>query len=272
MLAATLLLAGCSGGGPRASATAAPSPVPSAPAPAPSTPTATTTTSSPTPTPTRRPAPTPAAPALRAAPAPAPTCSVPAWVTAAQVVLVVSSGSSATVRACHRSGSRYLLDHGPYAGHVGIRGVSDAKREGDLTTPAGTFPLRGGFGVDGNPGLALGWFRVDARDVWVDDPSSSLYNTHQRTPADGRWSSAESLEQPAGVRLRPGHRLQRGPRPREGVGDLPPRRPRRWDRRMRVGADLGAADDLPVGAAGSGHLDPLRPLWQRGCGGGRVGA
>jgi L,D-peptidoglycan transpeptidase YkuD (ErfK/YbiS/YcfS/YnhG family) len=40
------------------------------------------------------------------------------------------------------------------------------------------------------------WTRVDRRDVWVDDPASSLYNTWQRTPADGRWDSAESLYQP----------------------------------------------------------------------------
>ena len=108
-------------------------------------------------------------------------------------MLVVSSGSSATVRACHRSGGRYLLDLGPYYGHVGLNGVTWSKREGDLKTPAGTFPLRGGFGVQGSPGLAQGWFRVDSADVWVDDSGSSLYNTHQRTPANGRWSSAEKL-------------------------------------------------------------------------------
>jgi L,D-peptidoglycan transpeptidase YkuD (ErfK/YbiS/YcfS/YnhG family) len=121
-------------------------------------------------------------------------CSVPSGVRASQVVVVQSSGSSATVRACRRSGSHYVLALGPYPGHVGLRGVSAAKREGDLRTPAGVFPLRGGFGRYGNPGLALGWFRVDSSDVWVDDPSSSLYNTHQRTPAHGRWDSAEPLD------------------------------------------------------------------------------
>ena len=72
--------------------------------------------------------------------------------------------------------------------------MSSSKREGDLRTPAGVFPLRGGFGANGNPGLATGsWLRVDSNDVWVDDSSSSLYNTHQRLPADGRWDSAEKL-------------------------------------------------------------------------------
>ncbi len=76
---------------------------------------------------------------------------------------------------------------------MGRNGVSWSKREGDLRTPAGTYPLRGGFGAQGNPGLAQGWFRVDSRDVWVDDPRSALYNTHQRTPAGGRWTSGEPL-------------------------------------------------------------------------------
>jgi L,D-peptidoglycan transpeptidase YkuD (ErfK/YbiS/YcfS/YnhG family) len=125
---------------------------------------------------------------------PAATCSVPAGVSAAQVVLVSSSGSSAAVRACRRSGGQYLLELGPYYGHVGRGGVSDSKREGDLKTPAGVFPLRGGFGAYGNPGLRTGsWVTVDSQDVWVDDPGSSLYNTHQRKPAQGRWNSAENL-------------------------------------------------------------------------------
>jgi L,D-peptidoglycan transpeptidase YkuD (ErfK/YbiS/YcfS/YnhG family) len=119
---------------------------------------------------------------------------VPSGVTAGQVVLVDSSGSSATVRGCQRSGSGYVLVLGPYYGHVGRNGVSASKREGDLRTPAGVFPLRGGFGANANPGLQVGsWRQVDSQDVWVDDSASSLYNTRQRLPAAGRWDSAEKL-------------------------------------------------------------------------------
>jgi L,D-peptidoglycan transpeptidase YkuD (ErfK/YbiS/YcfS/YnhG family) len=118
---------------------------------------------------------------------------VPSGIRAAQVVLVRSSGSSATVRACRRTSAGYVVDLGPYYGHVGLNGVSWSKREGDLRTPAGTFPLRGGFGARANPGLPQGWFRVDSNDVWVDDSQSSLYNTHQRKPIGGRWTSAENL-------------------------------------------------------------------------------
>ncbi len=148
----------------------------------------------PSPEPSPKPAPRPSTATTKPRPTPAAaTCRVPAGVSAAQVVLVDSSGSSATVRACRRSGGRYLLDLGPYYGHVGRNGVSWSKREGDLMTPAGTYPLLGGFGVRGNPGLTTGWFRVDGNDVWVDDSASSLYNTHQRKPVNGRWSSAENL-------------------------------------------------------------------------------
>ena len=141
-------------------------------------------------------------PAVKPSPGPpatdpvAASCRVPSGVTATQVVLVKASGASATIRACRRSGGRYLVDLGPYYGHVGKNGISWSKREGDLKTPAGTFPLRGGFGVYGNPGLRTGsWFRVDSTDVWVDDSGSSLYNTHQHKPANGRWDSAEPLLQ-----------------------------------------------------------------------------
>ena len=161
------------------------------------TPSATPTTMRPTPrprstvTPIRKPAPPKPAP-----PKPkAPGCDVPSGVTSRQVVLVDAHGSGATIRACERSGSRYVLALGPYAGHVGRKGVSSTKEEGDLQTPAGVFPLRNGFGVNGNPGLGAGsWLRVDADDVWVDDPESALYNTHQRLLADGRWVSAERMQ------------------------------------------------------------------------------
>ncbi|MDU0313988.1 hypothetical protein RKE38_09855 [Phycicoccus sp. M110.8] len=203
--AALVVLTGCGGGGPSVSPTAAPSSAASTTTP----PTTTSTTTAPTTTTTRPPAPKPtrstpmkrptptATPSRRASATTSsrPRCSVPSGVTATQVVLVKGSGSSATVRACRRVSGTYRLELGPYYGHVGLNGVTWSKREGDLRTPAGTFPLRGGFGVYGNPGLAQGWFRVDANDVWVDDPASSLYNTHQRKPANGRWSSAEPLLQ-----------------------------------------------------------------------------
>ncbi|HET8983704.1 MAG TPA: hypothetical protein VFN47_13520 [Pedococcus sp.] len=214
---AALALAAC--GGEDSAATATPQTTTSSASPAmttTTTPASRTTSTAPRRTPTKTASKAPATvhptprrttaappkkstPTHAAAPRPVNTCRVPSGVTAPQVVLVDSSGSAAAVRACRRTGSGYTTDLGPYYGHVGRNGVTSSKHEGDMSTPAGVFPLRGGFGVYGNPGLGVGsWLRVDAADVWVDDSSSSLYNTHQRTPAGGRWASAEELyNQPA---------------------------------------------------------------------------
>src|SRR5665811_715963 len=119
-----------------------------------------------------------------------PTFNVP------QVIWVDGSGSSQITRLCARvSPGRYVVQRGPYAGHVGQNGVAapGAKREGDGKTPYGSYPMRGGFGIYGNPGLASSWLVTSSRDVWVDDSRSSLYNTHQRTPVNGRWASAEVM-------------------------------------------------------------------------------
>ena len=113
-----------------------------------------------------------------------------------QVLLVVGSGSAATVKACERRGSQWVSVLGTMRGHVGRRGVAPAgaKREGDLRTPSGTYSLGLGFGQTASPGVAFPWRTADSQDVWVDDSRSVLYNTWQRKPANGRWTSAEDLE------------------------------------------------------------------------------
>ena len=123
-------------------------------------------------------------------------CAVKSTFNVPQIIWVDGSGSRATIRLCaYVSRGRYVLQKGPYAGHVGRNGVAapGAKREGDGKTPNGAYPMRGGFGIRANPGLASSWRVTDGRDVWVDDPRSRLYNTHQRLPANGRWASAEKL-------------------------------------------------------------------------------
>jgi L,D-peptidoglycan transpeptidase YkuD (ErfK/YbiS/YcfS/YnhG family) len=116
--------------------------------------------------------------------------------TAARVIDVTSRGSYATVRGCQRQADgSYVQGVGPFPGRVGYNGVVPAasKREGDGRTPAGVYGMRSGFGALPNPGLARNWTVVDANDFWVDDSASAYYNTHQRGPANGRWTSAEKL-------------------------------------------------------------------------------
>lgn len=119
--------------------------------------------------------------------------------TAAQVVTVEVTGSCALVTALQRTPSGgYLTALGPFEARVGRSGPAAPgdKREGDGRTPTGRFPLRHGFGTRPDPGVAIDWRRVDDDDRWVDDPASSLYNSWQREPVAGRWSSAEELVQP----------------------------------------------------------------------------
>jgi L,D-peptidoglycan transpeptidase YkuD (ErfK/YbiS/YcfS/YnhG family) len=137
----------------------------------------------------------PVASVLNASAAPA-YCKVNPTFNVAQVIWVDGSGSRAITRLCARvSRGRYVLEKGPYAGHVGRKGVAPpgAKSEGDLMTPYGAYPMRGGFGIYPNPGLVSSWLVTGSRDVWVDDSRSSHYNTHQRTPVNGRWARAEAM-------------------------------------------------------------------------------
>jgi len=123
-------------------------------------------------------------------------CKLNPTFTVPQVIWVDGSGSSQTTRLCARvSPGVYVMQKGPYAGHVGRNGVAAprAKREGDGKTPYGSYPMRSGFGVYANPGLASSWLVTSWRDVWVDDSRSRLYNTHQRLPVNGRWASAEKM-------------------------------------------------------------------------------
>ena len=107
-----------------------------------------------------------------------PTFSVP------QVIWVDGSGSSQTTRLCARvSPGRYVVQRGPFVGHVGRNGVAapGAKREGDGKTPYGSYPMRGGFGIYANPGLASSWLVTNSRAVWVDD-SDPCFTTRINEP------------------------------------------------------------------------------------------
>jgi L,D-peptidoglycan transpeptidase YkuD (ErfK/YbiS/YcfS/YnhG family) len=128
-------------------------------------------------------------------------CAVPKSVIKArlaQVVVVKAKGNKATVSGCSRRRGKYVRTLGPFAARIGTRGLAKrgAKREGDGRTPSGVFGLGSGFGSKGNPGLSTAgfeWFTAGRSDVWVDDPGSKLYNTHQKSAAHGRWRSAERL-------------------------------------------------------------------------------
>jgi L,D-peptidoglycan transpeptidase YkuD (ErfK/YbiS/YcfS/YnhG family) len=115
------------------------------------------------------------------------TVTAPAW-----------GSSRATLQAFEKDGTgAWHTVVGPTAAFVGANGFAVDKREGDRRTPAGMYGFQSTFGTAPDPGTRLEYRTAGPGDVWVDDPASALYNTWQREPADGRWASAERLDQPA---------------------------------------------------------------------------
>jgi L,D-peptidoglycan transpeptidase YkuD (ErfK/YbiS/YcfS/YnhG family) len=67
---------------------------------------------------------------------------------------------------------------GPWPAHVGRAGLATSRREGDGTTPAGTFRLGATvYGIAPNPGVHLRYRRLTCGDWWDEDPSSPTYNS-----------------------------------------------------------------------------------------------
>jgi L,D-peptidoglycan transpeptidase YkuD (ErfK/YbiS/YcfS/YnhG family) len=94
-----------------------------------------------------------------------------------QRIVVVAPSARATVAQLTllECGRRVA---GPFTARVGQNGVSAAHREGDGTTPLGTFPIGPvAYGLDPNPGLKLSYHRLRCGDWWDEDPASPTYNT-----------------------------------------------------------------------------------------------
>jgi L,D-peptidoglycan transpeptidase YkuD (ErfK/YbiS/YcfS/YnhG family) len=105
---------------------------------------------------------------------------VPATGTAGQLVTVdaVSARTStALVRLFRRDGRCWRRLAGPWRAHVGRNGLSARHREGDGTTPLGTFAIGTvAYGVAADPGTRLAYHVLVCGDWWDEDPASSTYN------------------------------------------------------------------------------------------------
>jgi L,D-peptidoglycan transpeptidase YkuD (ErfK/YbiS/YcfS/YnhG family) len=79
-----------------------------------------------------------------------------------------------------------------YACHIGRTGLAakGEKREGDLKTPTGKFPLRFCYWrpdrFDAPPPTALPLLPLAPDDGWCDDATHALYNQPVKLPFDGR--------------------------------------------------------------------------------------
>jgi L,D-peptidoglycan transpeptidase YkuD (ErfK/YbiS/YcfS/YnhG family) len=105
--------------------------------------------------------------------------------TSAQQLITIEAATARTTYAAARTWIRadgcWTPAGGPYTARVGRNGVRKNKREGDGSTPAGTFPIaRTMYGNSPSPGVAYPYVRLRCGDWWVEDSKSSAYNTFQR--------------------------------------------------------------------------------------------
>jgi L,D-peptidoglycan transpeptidase YkuD (ErfK/YbiS/YcfS/YnhG family) len=76
---------------------------------------------------------------------------------------------------------------GPWTARLGVNGIADRRREGDGTTPTGSYGIgRTMYGNAPNPGVRYRYRRVVCGDWWVEDPRSPAYNTFQHVPCGRR--------------------------------------------------------------------------------------
>ncbi len=95
--------------------------------------------------------------------------------------------SHATLRTWRRFGRCWRPVGGPYPARVGRSGLRRNRREGDGTTPIGTFRIGAVmYGSLPNPGVRFPYRRLRCGDYWVEDPASPAYNTFQHVPCGSR--------------------------------------------------------------------------------------
>jgi L,D-peptidoglycan transpeptidase YkuD (ErfK/YbiS/YcfS/YnhG family) len=86
----------------------------------------------------------------------------------------------ATLQTWRRAGACWRPVSGPFVARVGHNGLAANRREGDGTTPMGTFRIGPTiYGNEPNPGVRFRYRRIVCGDWWNEDPASPTYNTFQ---------------------------------------------------------------------------------------------
>ena len=111
-------------------------------------------------------------------------CSVPERLTvptagAEQLIVVTSpswTSTSGSLTTYERSGGSWKAVHVGLAVRLGRNGFNADHREGDGTTPAGSFPIVGVMGGQPDPGVRYPYRRLAPGDCWISDARSPAYN------------------------------------------------------------------------------------------------
>jgi L,D-peptidoglycan transpeptidase YkuD (ErfK/YbiS/YcfS/YnhG family) len=105
---------------------------------------------------------------------------VPASGAAQQLITVDApraKSTTATVRLWRREQDCWVRAAGPWPARVGWNGLSASRREGDGTTPLGTFGIGPViYGVGRNPGVRYRYRQLVCGDWWNEDVTSPTYN------------------------------------------------------------------------------------------------
>jgi L,D-peptidoglycan transpeptidase YkuD (ErfK/YbiS/YcfS/YnhG family) len=119
--------------------------------------------------------------------------------------------SKVTLRLYEKSGATWKPVTTTWQGRLGKNGLvwgkgihpvpagSSTKKEGDNRSPAGVFAIGGAWGYDASikKQAALPYRKVTARDLWVEDPTSSQYNQNvilDHDPATS-WEKKQQMKQ-----------------------------------------------------------------------------
>lgn len=111
-----------------------------------------------------------------------------------------STTATLTVREC---GKRVF---GPWRARVGRSGLSAHHREGNGTTPTGTYDIGPiVYGLDPDPGVRVRYHRLNCGDWWDEDSRSSTYNAFRHVACNTSPPFGGGSE--ALWRIRPAYRL-----------------------------------------------------------------
>lgn len=106
-----------------------------------------------------------------------------------QIVLVESLGGyKVIISACHLQGATWRQEFAqPFHGVIGKEGIAPmgAKKEGDLKTPAGLYPIGTVFGSQ-PLAMKMDFKYSTSIDKFIDDVHSKYYNTWVSGPTDAK--------------------------------------------------------------------------------------
>jgi len=99
---------------------------------------------------------------------------------ARQLVVVVPAYWKATTARVDRwelrNGTWVRRNISSYTARLGRSGIRVVRREGDGSTPAGSFPLLSALGTESSPATRLRYTRIRAGHCWISDVSDASYN------------------------------------------------------------------------------------------------